>query len=323
MVVQPDPGGFPAASAKLASVGEKPVDAPPRCAPVDDAALQRTYTAERLAWHARFSEWGMSWEDDLHAEFVELFTRAEDISPSHVINFASAKVTCDAPATRIGVQEWLSRLLNAATQRVPVAVAQPLCRVRRAHALMVITAAYAKYGFSLPESENAHPPALPVGLHGGNSSVGPATEDRCGALCSHPSLRKGKHVAAVDGFENFDFARSRAPKVSGAAVAMSAAKVKDVGALDAKGRHDRTMVRMMTALGIMLQIYNPDAEQWPSVHDVFVHMPRDILKGISEFSIGLMLSSWRWARRGEKGREERTYDRLYSLALTILLNRGS
>ena len=60
MVVQPGPGGFPAASAELASVEEKPVDVPPRFPPVEDAALQRTYAAERLAWRARFSEWGVS-----------------------------------------------------------------------------------------------------------------------------------------------------------------------------------------------------------------------------------------------------------------------
>jgi len=60
MVVQPGPGGFPAASAELASVDEKPVDVPPRFPPVEDAALQRTYAAERLAWRARFSEWGVS-----------------------------------------------------------------------------------------------------------------------------------------------------------------------------------------------------------------------------------------------------------------------
>jgi len=298
MVVQPGPGGFPAASAELASVDEKPVDAPPRFPSVEDAEMQRTYAVERLAWRARFSEWGVSWEYDGHAEVVELFTRAEDNSPSNVIHFVSAKETCDA-----------------ATQGVPVAVAQPPCRVRIAHVLTVITTAYAKNGFSLPESVNAHPLALPVGLHGGNSSVVPATEDRCGAPCSPPAHREGKHVSAVDGVENVDVARSRAPKASRPSVAKSAAKVKDVGALEAKGRHGRTMVRMMTAVGIMLHFYIPDAERWLFVHDVFVRMPRDILKGMMEHSIGLMLSSWRWARRGNKGRKERTYDRLHLLAL--------
>ena len=42
----------------------------------------------------------------------------------------------------------------------------------------------------------------------------------------------------------------------------------------------------------------------------------DILRGVSEASIGLMVSSWRWARRGNKGREMRTYDRLHALEMT-------
>jgi len=76
------------------------------------------------------------------------------------------------------------------------------------------------------------------------------------------------------------------------------------------------MVRMMTAVGIMLEYYNPDAKLWPSVPDVFRRMPLSVLKGMSEPSIGLLLSSWRWARRGSKNREERTSDRLHALALT-------
>jgi len=73
---------------------------------------------------------------------------------------------------------------------------------------------------------------------------------------------------------------------------------------------------MMTTVGIMLKYYNPDTKTCPSVHDMFLKVPPDVLKGTSEPSIGLMLSSWRWARRGSKGREERTYDQLHNLALT-------
>jgi len=40
-----------------------------------------------------------------------------------------------------------------------------------------------------------------------------------------------------------------------------------------------------------------------------------VLKGMSKASIGLMVSSWRSARSSNKGREERTYDRLHALAL--------
>jgi len=76
------------------------------------------------------------------------------------------------------------------------------------------------------------------------------------------------------------------------------------------------MVRMMTAVGIMLEYYNPDAKRWPSVHEVFRRMPLRVLKGMSEPSIGLMLLSWRWDRRGSKNREERIYDRLHAPALT-------
>ena len=99
-------------------------------------------------------------EDDLHAEVVELFTRAKDISPSYIIHYASAKVMSDALATRCGVQDWFSCLLNATMQGVPAAAEQPLCRVRRAHVLTVFTAAYATYGFNLPESVNARPDAV-------------------------------------------------------------------------------------------------------------------------------------------------------------------
>jgi len=51
------------------------------------------------------------------------------------------------------------------------------------------------------------------------------------------------------------------------------------------------MVQMITAVGIMLEYYNPDANRWPSVHEVFRRMPLSVLKETSEPSIGLMLSS--------------------------------
>ena len=76
------------------------------------------------------------------------------------------------------------------------------------------------------------------------------------------------------------------------------------------------MVRMMTAVGIMLKYYNPETKKWPSVHDMYLRMHPRVLKGMSKASIGLKVSSWRWARRGNKGGEERTYDRLHALALT-------
>jgi len=50
------------------------------------------------------------------------------------------------------------------------------------------------------------------------------------------------------------------------------------------------MVSMMTAAGIMLNSYNPDTNKWPAVHEVFICMPPDILKGMLEPSIGLMMS---------------------------------
>jgi len=83
---------------------------------------------------------------------VELFPRARDVTPSYVIYFVSGKVTADARATRTGLQDWFSRMLSATKQGVDDAVAEPLCRVRRTHVLTVITAAYTKYGFSLPDS---------------------------------------------------------------------------------------------------------------------------------------------------------------------------
>jgi len=76
------------------------------------------------------------------------------------------------------------------------------------------------------------------------------------------------------------------------------------------------MARMMTAVRIMRKYYSPDTKKWPSVHNVFIRMPPDILKGMLEPSIGLMLSCWRWARRGSKGCGERTYDRHQTLAPT-------
>ena len=66
------------------------------------------------------------------------------------------------------------------------------------------------------------------------------------------------------------------------------------------------MVRMMTAVGIMLKYYNPETKIRPSVHDVYLRMHPRVLKGLKKASIGLMVSTWRWARRGNKDREERT-----------------
>ena len=71
----------------------------------------------------------------------------------------------------------------------------------------------------------------------------------------------------------------------------SAARLEDAKNSYAKGPHDRTMVQMITAVGIMLEYYNPDANRWPSVHEVFRRMPLSVLKETSEPSIGLMLSS--------------------------------
>jgi len=83
-----------------------PGSSPPEFSLVTDAAPQHKYVAERLAWRACFLDWGVSWEDDLHAETVELFTSAKDVSPSYIVHYAFAKVTRDAPATRDGIQEW-------------------------------------------------------------------------------------------------------------------------------------------------------------------------------------------------------------------------
>jgi len=118
--------------------------APPDFPPVEDAVLQRKYAADRLPRRACFSEWGVSWEGDVHAEMVELFTRARDVTPSYVIHFASGKVTADAPATRTGLQDWFSHMLSTTKQGVDDAIAEPLCRVRRTHVLTVITASYTK-----------------------------------------------------------------------------------------------------------------------------------------------------------------------------------
>jgi len=286
------------------------VEAPAEFPPFQDIPLRCKYAAVRQVWRKHFSEWGVSWGDDVQAVMVELLTRAKDITPSYIIHFTSSKSMCDAPATRDGVQEWFSRLLNAAVQGSPAAVAQHLCRVRTAHVLTVITAAYAKYVFRLPKSVNARPTALSGGRQPANNKIMPAPEDRPCLPSSSPARRGGNKRAAPAEVEDDDVARCRSPQRK------SVAKVEDVGASDSKGRHDRTMVRMMTAVGMMLNYYNPDTEKWPSVHEVFVRMPPDILEGMSEPSIGLMRSCGRWARRGNKGREERTYDRLHTLALT-------
>jgi len=217
------PSGGGAASAGLGPVLHLPVEAPAEFPPVQDISLQCKYAAERQLWRKHFSEWGVSWEDDVQAVMVELFTRAMDITPSYIIHFASSKSMCDAPATRDGVQEWFSRLLNAAVQGAPAGVAQPLCRVRTAHVLTVITAAYAKYGFSLPESVNARPTALPGGRQPASNKIMPAPEDRPCLPSSSPARRGGKKRAAPAEVEDDDVARCRSPKRK------SVAKVEDRG----------------------------------------------------------------------------------------------
>jgi len=184
-VASPGPSGGGAASAGLGSVLQFLVEAPPEFPPVQDLSLQCKYVSERQVSRKHFSEWDVSWEDDVKAVKVELCSRAKDIKPSYIIHFASSKSMCDAPATRDGVQELFSRLLNAEVQGDPAAVAQPLCRVRTAHILTVITAAYAKYGFSLPESVNARPTALSGGRQQANNIVMPA---RRTAPAFHPRL---------------------------------------------------------------------------------------------------------------------------------------
>jgi len=260
------------------------VEAPPEFPPVQDLSLQCKYVSERQVSRKHFSELGVSCEDDVKAVKVQLFTRAKDIKPSYIIHFASSKSMCDAPATRDGVQEWFSRLIDAAVQGDPAAVAQPLCLVRTAHILTVITAAYTKYGFSLPESVNARPTALSGGRQQANNIVMPALEDRSCLPSSSPARRVGKKRAIAANVEDDDVARCRSPKRK------SVAKVEDVCASMTMGRHDRLMVSMMTAAGIMLNSYNPDTNTWPAVHEVFIRMPPDILKGMLEPSIGLMMS---------------------------------
>jgi len=58
----------------------------------------------------------------------------------------------------------------------------------------------------------------------------------------------------------------------------------------------------MTAVGIMLKYYKTQTEKLPSVHDVYLRMHPRVLKSKPKASIGLMVSSWRWARRGNRGR---------------------
>ena len=317
------PGGGKAVSAVLEATDSAHESAPSRFPRVPDAALQQKYAAERRAWRACFADWGVSWEDDLHAEVVELFTRAKDISPSYIIHYASAKVMSDAPATRSGVQDWFSCLLNATMQGVPAAAEQPLCRVRRAHVLTVITAAYATYGFNLPESVNARPDALSVGRRSDVDSLVHASDGYASLPTLPLAVAPGQRPAADA--PRAQVARAdpaQTHKKSGKSVGASKAEMgradgaAEAGSLESKGRHDRTMVRMMTAVGIMLTYFNPETKKWPSVHDVFMRMPSNILKGMSEASIGLMVSSWRWARRGNKGREMRTYDQLHIFAMT-------
>jgi len=226
------------ALAGLGPVGDFPADASPHFPSVENAALQRVYATERLMWRAHFCEWGVSWKDELYAEVVEHFTRAKYVSPSYIIHYASTKVTCDAPATRNGVEEWFSGLLIAGAQGVSMEVEAPLCRARRAHVLTVITAAYAKYGFSLPESVNARPIALSMERQQGNPRVPPAFEDR-GGISSAPCVRReGKQVAAVARVENVVVAPLCSPEASGHVMEKSLAKVEDVGAQVAKERHD-------------------------------------------------------------------------------------
>ena len=247
---QPRTGGTASVSTGVRFVDDVPGSSPPQFPPVTDAALQRKYVSERLAWHACFLDWGVSWEDNLHAEMAELFTKAKDISPFYIVHYALAKVTRNAPATRDGIQEWLSCLLHAGTQGIPVAVAQPLCRVRRAHVLTVISAAYAKHGFNLPESLNVRPIALRFCPQERSPSVMPPSRDLPCAPSSPPEPLRAKHIAPVA--QNVNVARCRSPNPRGKSVVKSAARVEDVKTSEEKGRHDRTMVRMMTAVGVIL-----------------------------------------------------------------------
>jgi len=290
---------------------------------VEDAVLQRKHAADRFAWRACFSEWGVAWEDDVHAEMVELFTRARDVTPSYVIHFALGKVTADEPATRTGLQDWFSRMLSAIKQGIDEAVAEPLCRVLHTHVLAVITAAYTRYGFSLPDSVHNRPAALSQGRgKGDEANVLRSVQMPSGLESSPTVLRRGKRKASVAELGSADAERVKALKTSAKSVAKSdfemdgAVSAADGSASDANGGHDRTMVRMMTAVGIMLKYYNPETMKGTSLHDVFLRMHPRVLKGMSKASTGLMVSSWRWARRGSKGREERPYDRLHALALT-------
>jgi len=197
---------------------------------------------------------------DVHAEKAELFTMARDVTQSYVIDFASGKVTADAQATRTGLQDWLSRMLSATKQGVDDAIEDPLCRVRRKHVLKVITVAYTKYGVSLPDSVHDRPAALSPGLGKGDEARFLRKGQMPSGLESSPNaLRRVKRKAAVAELGSADAERVKALMTSGKSVPKSDVKMDgavgaaDRSASDAQGRHNRTMVRMMTAVGIMLK----------------------------------------------------------------------
>jgi len=148
--------------------------------------------------------------------------------------------------------------------------------------LTVFTAAYATYGFNLPESVNARPDALPVGRIKDEASLLRASDGRASSpplpLAVSPGQRPAAdapraQVARADVPPTLTYKKSGKSVVTSEAKVGAAAGAADAGGLDSKGRHDRTMVHMMSAVGIMLTYFNPETKKCPSVHDVFMRMP--------------------------------------------------
>jgi len=83
---QPRTGGTAPDSTGVRFVDDVPGSSPPQFPHATDAALQRKYVSERLEWRACFLDWGLSLEDNLHAEMVELFRRAKDVSPFYIVH---------------------------------------------------------------------------------------------------------------------------------------------------------------------------------------------------------------------------------------------
>jgi len=131
-------------------------------------------------------------------------------------------------------------------------MAPPLCHLRRAHVLKYITAARAEYGLCLADSVNALPFEISVGLPDGSPRVMRASVARSCALSSVPAHREVEHLAAAAGVESVMLAPCGSPKASGLSVTKSAYQWKDVGAQGSEWGRGRIMVRMMTAVDIML-----------------------------------------------------------------------